>query len=164
MFNLLIRGVAARKVARVRWAFLLIWAYFLVGEVAPFLHVSTHRPDHTHGPAPAASQHPDGTVEHTHHGFTHRHVTGTGAVTGDFAADSVASSEVATKSPVTVPVPVPDHESGSSLHFDLALIDEPSPQPLPAPGDSISAPPAAALVWTTRPAADGEPTRGPPLS
>ncbi len=163
MANRLVLEVARRRrrAARQASGWLLLAAYLMAGQLAPFAHVSTHRPDHSHGPgAPSSQNHDD---DHDHE------VPPPTSARTDEEDNDHDHPHPPTDLPAAPADPAPatpneDHEAGSILHFDLALIDEPAPHPLPAPGDAVIAPVALALVWATLVAADGEPTRGPPLS
>jgi hypothetical protein len=151
--------------ARLGLAGLLLAIYCLAGELAPVVHVSTHRPDHTHGPGTRTTHH------HTHaaidlhpngHGqeLDERAPYGNPAsdAGGSHSPDDLGSVPRDSRAPAD-----PEHGTGSILHFDLALIDEPTPQPLPTPGEAVVAPLILALSWTALASVGGEPTRGPPI-
>jgi hypothetical protein len=152
--------------ARLGLAGVLLAVYCLAGELAPVVHVSTHRPDHTHGPGTrtthqhphaAIDLHPDGDDQELDEP-AHPHGSPASDANGSRPPGDLGSVPWGPLAPAD-----PDHGAGSILHFDLALIDEPTPQPLPAPGEAVVAPVRLALSWTALASVGDEPTRGPPL-
>jgi hypothetical protein len=134
----------------------------------PLVHSIGHRPDHSHGPAPArlhaASPAPPHSSWHEHgvaheHGGSHEHGPA-------FAGAAEAGQPLLAW--VLLPVhPAPDgsdaaHGAGAALHFGLVLqAAQPAPEPLPV-ADPIGLRPGAADSVLERLPLRSRAPRGPP--
>lgn len=158
---------------------LLLALFVASAEVAPAVHLATHRNDHTHGPtedrqshdAPGASDH-DGEPHHLggaglfawlaerfaghHHdndATDHDHMAAGGD--RDEPAHHGGSDHDRT--------PAGDHGDGSSAHFLLTLADGPPPPFLPPPPETPAAPPDTAADSCHPSPCPRPPARGPPV-
>jgi len=132
---------------RARLAFLQVAVFVGGGLLAPALHITWHRPDHSHGWAAAVDVHssegsaaprpakahgsrglaPTETARHSHsHPHSHPHPHPGHGTT------PAAEEQSAPPAPQTQPIER-THGHGSLAHLGLALLSGPPPMALPTP-------------------------------
>jgi hypothetical protein len=161
----------------------LLGVFALAAQLAPALHVATHRPDHSHGAEVvlALVHHDDHEAAHRagrphHHG---RNSDADASASGESRAgvahspgraSASARDEAASPGEAEAPAGTPaappahDHGLGSAAHFGLALLDPPPPPFVARPAEAVQPlvafqVPRVSLTPRPRP-----PVRGPPAT
>lgn len=159
----------------------LLGVFALAAQLAPALHVATHRPDHSHGAEAvlALVHHDDHEAAHRagrphHHG---RNSDADASASGESRArlartpgreSSSARGASASQDEADPPAGPPegppphDHGLGSVAHFGLALIDPPTPPFVARPAEAVMPPAAVPVPRVCPPPRPRPPVRGPP--
>lgn len=153
---------------------MLLVVFVLAAQLGPAVHLATHRPDHSHGPARG------GLAPAEHHaahraGRPHDHPDadrGRRRAAHDRAiaqrppsparGEQARVDRAAAGDAPPSDTPIDDHGRESIAHLGLALLAGPPPPIVPPPSEAIAPPADARPRWHGVPSRPQPPARGPP--
>lgn len=140
----------------------LLVVFVLAAQLAPAVHLATHRHDHSHGPelpSPFAGAPDDADHLDDHDDFDdHHHSSDVGLSEAHDDAVDHDRGDV----PASPHRPDSEHGQSSAAHFGLALLQGPPPPFLPPPAETNAAPLDAVLHGRCAAPHPQPPARGPP--